>query len=118
MNSCKIIIIACFFSSALIGYEQVSYITSETEGSVDVCVTVRNGVLNSNLSVFIDLLTSTATGMYRKQKSILYSHNEKALKCKPLLFSNGIPGGHARAAVQDHVQSMCAESAASQFSFL
>ena len=52
------------------------------------------------------------------QKSILYSHNEKALKCKPLLFSNGIPGGHALAAVQDHVQSMCAESAASQFSFL
>ena len=44
--------------------------------------------------------------------------NEKALKCKPSLVGNGIPGGRARTAIQDHMQAMCAEPAASQFSFL
>ena len=43
--------------------------------------------------------------------------DEKA-KCIPSLVSNGILGGHAGTARQDHVQAMCAESAASQFSFL
>ena len=46
----------------MIGFEQVNYLTSETEGSVDVCVTVRNGILTFNLSILIDLLPSTAAG--------------------------------------------------------
>ena len=37
-------------------------------------------------------------------------------KCEPSLVSNGIPGGRVCAAGQDHMQAMCAESAASQFS--
>ena len=46
----------------MIGFEQPDYRTSEMVGSVDVCVTVRNGILTFNLSVLIDLLPSTATG--------------------------------------------------------
>ena len=37
---------------------------------------------------------------------------------KPSLVSDGIPGRRACATVQDHMQAMCAVSAASQFSFL
>ena len=46
----------------MIGFEQLDYSTSEMEGSVDVCATVRNGILTFNLSVFIDLLPSSAAG--------------------------------------------------------
>ena len=37
-------------------------------------------------------------------------------KVRTSLVSNGIPGGCVCAAGQDHMQAMCAESAASQFS--
>ena len=57
-----------------------------------------------------------ASGKCTVESPIKDTPNEKALKCKPLLVSNGIPSGHACAARQDHVQAMCAESAASQFS--
>ena len=46
----------------MIRFEETEYVTSEMDGSVDVCVTVLNGVLVNNLTVNIDLLPSTAIG--------------------------------------------------------
>ena len=54
-------LITCVYT-VNVGFEKTEYLTSEMEGSVDVCVTVRNGILTFNLPVFIDLLPSTAAG--------------------------------------------------------
>ena len=48
--------------TAVITFEETDYVTSEMDGSVDVCVTVLNGILVNSLTVNIDLLPSTALG--------------------------------------------------------
>ena len=56
----------------MIGFEQANYDTSEIEGSVEVCIDVRNGDLVTDLTVELTVLpSSTAIGMYNKQ-SIIY----------------------------------------------
>ena len=47
---------------AMIRFEEDEYVTSESDGSVDVCVTASNGNVVSDLTVSIDLLPSTAIG--------------------------------------------------------
>ena len=48
----------------MITFEETEYITSEMDGSVDICVAVLNGILVNNLTVNIDLLPSTAVGKH------------------------------------------------------
>ena len=51
------------YFTATIGFEMAEYRTSESAGDVSVCVTVRDtDTLNYDLTVYIDLLPSTATG--------------------------------------------------------
>ena len=53
-----------FFFVAVIGFEQGVYPISEMDASVNVCVDVRNGFVDYDLEVNIDILpTSTATGL-------------------------------------------------------
>ena len=48
----------------MIGFEQGVYPISEMDDSVNVCVDVRNGFVDYDLEVYIDILpTSTATGL-------------------------------------------------------
>ena len=47
-----------------ITFEETVYSTSEIAGIVAVCVTATSGILSFNLPVNIDLLPSTAIGMY------------------------------------------------------
>jgi hypothetical protein len=55
-----IIIIIVDNDEPVIRFEETDYVTSEMDGSVDICVTVLNGILVNNLTVNIDLLPSTA----------------------------------------------------------
>ena len=47
---------------AFIGFEEDEYVISEFQPELEVCVTVTNGNVTSNLAVNIDLLPSTAVG--------------------------------------------------------
>ena len=73
----------------MITFEVTDYVTSEMDGSVDVCVTVLNGVLVSSLTVNIDLLPSTAIGKTNPytigeyDRFLLYKTNRNKLHIAP-----------------------------------
>ena len=46
----------------MIAFERNTWITSERENHIDVCVIVENGLLLSILNVNLYILTSNATG--------------------------------------------------------
>ena len=52
----------CFFSRTVImGFEHATYSISEGNGSVEVCVQVKNGVLQSSLTLSFTTLDGEAT---------------------------------------------------------
>ena len=46
----------------ILGFERESYSISEGNGSVEVCIQVKTGVLQSSLSVSLTTVDGTATG--------------------------------------------------------
>ena len=60
------------YFTAGIGFEEIVYPTSESEESVDICVAVKNGIMDFNLQVQLEILpTSTATGGHLSYVSLL-----------------------------------------------
>jgi len=53
----------CFFLLLVIlGFEHVTYSVTEGNGSVEVCVQVKGGVLRSSLSLSLTTVDGNATG--------------------------------------------------------
>ena len=55
-------IITCFLSTVILGFEHESYSISEGNGSVEVCVQVKNGILQSSLNLSLTTVDGDATG--------------------------------------------------------
>ena len=71
-------------STATIGFEMAEYRTSESAGSVSVCVTVRDtATLDYDLAVYIDLLPSSATG---KVTDIIYLYTYVVFSLGHIIF--------------------------------
>ena len=59
-------IITCFLSTVILGFEHESYSISEgNQGSVEVCVKVKSGVLRSSLHLSLTTMDGDATGKQR-----------------------------------------------------
>jgi len=53
---------ALFLLTVILGFEHVTYSISEGNGSVEVCVQVKGGVLRSSSSLSLTTVDGNATG--------------------------------------------------------
>ena len=54
-----------------IGLQQMSYLTTETSGTVEVCALLKNGSLECNVTVLLSTANGTAIGLLIESSQIL-----------------------------------------------
>ena len=61
-TKCQNLICNLIFFTVILGFKHKTYSTSEGNGSVEVCVQVKSGVLQSSLNLSLATVDGSATG--------------------------------------------------------